>query len=178
MRAIEGTAHPPQSTITHAWQNPPVPLKHALPPPPPQQPKLLDRLRDALRSRHYSRRTEQCYCQWACLPRREPSRCRQVKRFIFFHKVRHPAEMSEPEINAFLTMLPESVKEPLRKHLSHVRDMHQRDLASGYGRVFLPYALSRKYPNAATEWVWQWVFPQENRWLNPGTGAQGESPCG
>jgi len=57
-----------------------------------RQPKLLDRLREALRSRHYSHRTEQCYCHW-------------VKRFNFFHHVRHPAEMGEPEVNAFLTSL-------------------------------------------------------------------------
>jgi hypothetical protein len=50
---------------------------------------LLDQAREALRSRHYSRRTEQAYCMW-------------VKRFIYFHHVRHPAEMAEPEINAFL----------------------------------------------------------------------------
>ena len=59
-------------------------------------PRLLDQLRQALRSRHYSRRTEQTYCQW-------------VKRFIYFHNVRHPAEMGEPEINAFLIHL--AVKE-------------------------------------------------------------------
>ena len=57
--------------------------------PPGQQPKLLDRLREALCSRHYSPRTEQTYRHW-------------VKRFIFFHNVRHPAGMAEPEINAFL----------------------------------------------------------------------------
>jgi integrase len=56
------------------------------------KPKLLDQLREALRARHYSRRTEQTYCLW-------------VKRFIYFHNVRHPAEMAEPEINAFLTHL-------------------------------------------------------------------------
>ncbi len=72
-----------------------------------------------------------------------------------------------------VTMLPESIKEPLWKHLSHVRDMHQGGLASGCGRVFLPYALAWKYPNAASEWVWQWVFPHENRWVNRDTGAQG-----
>jgi integron integrase len=60
------------------------------------KPKLLDRLREALRSRHYSHRTEQTYCQW-------------VKRFIFFNNVRHPAEMAEAEVNAFLTHL--AVKE-------------------------------------------------------------------
>jgi integron integrase len=61
-------------------------------PPAGAKPKLLDRLREALRSRHYSRCTEQAYCLW-------------VKRFIFFHHVRHPAEMAEPEINGFLTHL-------------------------------------------------------------------------
>lgn len=60
------------------------------------RPKLLDQLREALRSQHYSRRTKQTYCLW-------------VKRFIYFHNVRHPAEMAEPEINAFLTNL--AVKE-------------------------------------------------------------------
>jgi len=63
---------------------------------PGSKPKLLDQLREALRSRHYSRRTEQTYCRWA-------------KRFICFHNVRHPVEMAEPEINAFLTHL--AVKE-------------------------------------------------------------------
>ena len=60
------------------------------------KPKLLDQMRLALRSRHYSRRTEQTYVMW-------------VKRFIFFHGKRHPADMTEPEINAFLTHL--AVKE-------------------------------------------------------------------
>jgi len=81
------------------------PSKRAEPAAEQEKPKLLDGLREALRSRHYSRRTEQSYCQWACLPRREASRRRQVKRFIFFHNVRHPAEMAEPEINGFLTHL-------------------------------------------------------------------------
>ncbi len=72
-----------------------------------------------------------------------------------------------------LTMLPESVKDPLQEHLTRVREIHQRDLASGYGRVALPYALARKYPNAPSEWGWQWVFPQENRWVNPQTGEEG-----
>ncbi|MBN2397693.1 MAG: phage integrase N-terminal SAM-like domain-containing protein, partial [Deltaproteobacteria bacterium] len=60
------------------------------------QPKLLDRLRLALRSRHYSRKTEQTYCHW-------------VKKYIYFHNVKHPDEMGEKEINAFLTHL--AVKE-------------------------------------------------------------------
>jgi len=237
-----------------------------------RKPKLLDRLREALRSRHYSRRTEETYCLW-------------VRRFIYFHKIRHPAEMAEPEINAFLThlavkdrvsastqtqalsalvflyrnvlkreigeleglirarkpkrlpvvftkdevraviaklegqyrltaglmygaglrlmeclrlrvqdlefsanqitirdgkgakdritMLPQGVKAPLMEHLKSVRMIHERDLKEGWGRVFLPDALARKYPNAAAEWGWQWVFPQEKRWKNARTGEQG-----
>ncbi|MHC4165384.1 MAG: integron integrase [Planctomycetota bacterium] len=237
-----------------------------------RKPRLLEQLRQALRSRHYSRRTEQTYCQW-------------VKRFIYFHKVRHPAEMAEPEINAFLThlavkervsastqnqalsailflyrhvlnrkigdlgevirarkpkrlpvvmtreevklvlshlkgdrwlmanimygaglrvreclrlriqdvdfaasqilvrdgkgfkdritMLPDVIKRPLLEHLEAVKKIHERDLAEGYGRVQMPYALARKYPNAARERGWQWVFPQENRWVNKRTDQQG-----
>ncbi|HSD52299.1 MAG TPA: integron integrase [Candidatus Methylomirabilis sp.] len=237
-----------------------------------RQPKLLDRLGQALRARHYSRRTEQSYRHW-------------VKRFIFFHNVRHPAEMAEPEINAFLThlatkgrvsastqnqalsallflyrhvlgrrigelgdvvrarrpsrlpvvltrhevktllgqltgdrwlmaslmygaglrlmeclrlrvqdvdlaagqivvrdgkgfkdrvtMVPEAVKPPLQSHLAAVKKIHERDLADGYGRVQMPYALARKYPNAAKEWGWQFLFPQEKRWVNLRTGEQG-----
>lgn len=237
-----------------------------------KQPKLLDRLREALRSRHYSRRTEQTYCLW-------------VKRFIYFHNVRHPAEMAELEVNAFLThlaikgkvsastqnqalsallflyrhvlgqelgelgevirarkpkrlpvvmtreevravlaclsgdkrimaalmygtglrlmeclslriqdidfnrneilvrdgkgakdrvtMLPESLKKSLQDHLEKVKIIHDRDMRDGWGRVLMPNALDRKYPNANREWCWQWVFPQENRWKNPKTGEEG-----
>ncbi len=235
-------------------------------------PKLLDQMRDALRARHYSRRTEETYCQW-------------VKRFIFFHKVRHPAEMGEGEINAFLThlavkakvsastqnqalsallflyrnvigrevgelgdvvrarkpthlpvvmtreevkavlanltgdkwliaaflygaglrlmeclrlrvqdidltrneilvrngkgakdritMLPESLKLPLQDHFKRTKGVHDKDLADGWGRVQLPMALDRKYPNAPGEWGWQWVFPQEKRWINFSSKEQG-----
>ena len=236
------------------------------------KPKLLDQTREALRSRHYSRRTEQTCCHW-------------IRRHIHFHNVRHPAEMAEPEINAFLTnladeekvgastqnqalsallflyrhvlgrevgdlgevirarkpkrlpvvmtreevkavlanlsgdkwlmasvmygaglrlmeclrlrvqdidfsrneilvrdgkgakdritMLPESLKAPLQEHLKTVKAIHERDLADGWGRVLLPDALDRKYPNAPKEWRWQWVFPQENRWKSTKTGEEG-----
>jgi integron integrase len=234
--------------------------------------ELMDQLQQALRSRHYSRRTEQAYSLW-------------VRRFIRFHHVRHPATMGETEINAFLThlaveqhvsvstqtqalsallflyrhvlnrqvgdlgevirahkprrlpvvltreevkavlahldgdtwlmaslmygaglrlmeclrlrvqdvdftrneitvrngkggkdrltMLPTSVKPALKQQLKLVREVHERDLADGYGRVQLPDALGRKYPAAPAEWRWQWVFPQEKRWLNRATGEQG-----
>jgi integron integrase len=237
-----------------------------------QHPKLLDQLKQALRARHYSPRTEKTYCEW-------------VKRYIFFHNVRHPAEMAEPEINAFLThlavktkvsastqnqalsallflyrhvigreigdlgdvirarkakrvpvvmtreevklvldnlsgekwlaaslmygtglrlmecmrlrvqdidilknqilvrngkgakdrvtMLLDSLKIPLRSHLVKVKATHDHDLNDGWGRVEMPAALDRKYPNASKEWRWQWDFPQANRWRDPKTGLQG-----
>ncbi len=56
----------------------------------PRRPKLMDTLRQILRARHYSRGTEQTYCLW-------------VKRYIFYHNIKHPVDMAEPEINAFLT---------------------------------------------------------------------------
>lgn len=238
----------------------------------PDRPKLLDRLRMELRSRHYSPRTEKAYCLW-------------VRRFIVFHGMTHPAKLGEAEINAFLThlavaegvsastqtqalsailflyrhvlrrnvgdmpglvrarrpdrlpvvmtraevhavlaelsgdhrllasimygaglrlsealrlrvqdidfganeimvrngkgakdrvtMLPSTLRAPLRSQLRRAKAVHERDLAAGWGRVLLPDALDRKYPNAAADWRWQWVFPQERRWRDPKTGAQG-----
>jgi integron integrase len=234
--------------------------------------KLMSQMSAALRSRHYSRRTEQAYCLW-------------VRRFIRFHGIRHPADMAEPEINAFLThlavegqvsastqtqalsallflyrrvigrevgeltdlvrarkarrlpvvltrdevkavlaqldgdtrlmaslmygaglrlmeclrlrvldleftrgeivvrdgkggkdrvtMLPNSLTQALGAQLRSTRAVHERDLADGWGRVALPDALARKYPNAPADWRWQWVFPQQRRWKNLQTGEQG-----
>ena len=70
-------------------------------------------------------------------------------------------------------MLPESVKMRLQGHIKKGKAIHERDLADGWSRVQMPYALDRKYPNAAGEWRWQWVFPQENRWTNRQTEEQG-----
>lgn len=72
-----------------------------------------------------------------------------------------------------VTMLPESLKGPLRAQLRRAREVHEHDLAAGWGRVVLPDALDRKYPNASADWKWQWVFPQERRWRDPKTGRQG-----
>lgn len=58
-----------------------------------------------------------------------------------------------------LTVLPTAVIEPLSRQLERVKRQHQADLARGFGRVVLPFALDRKYPNAPTEWAWQFVFP-------------------
>ena len=71
------------------------------------------------------------------------------------------------------TMLPESLKRPLQEHLKTVRAIHDQDLADGWGRVQMPDALDRKYPTAPADWRWQWVFPQESRWRNTSTGAEG-----
>ncbi len=65
------------------------------------------------------------------------------------------------------TMLPNSLIAPLRKHLREVRRMHEDDLAAGFGAVYLPFALARKYPGAATEWGWQYVFPASRRSRDP-----------
>ena len=70
-------------------------------------------------------------------------------------------------------MLPQPLKDPLRKHLLHVREIHNLDLVEGFGRVSMPNVLAEKYPTAPVEWVWQWVFPQEKPWINRETGKQG-----
>ncbi len=236
-----------------------------------QQPKLLDRLRDACRVRHYSIRTEDAYHDWA-------------RRFILFHNKRHPVEMGAAEINQFLThlavvgnvaastqnqafsailflyqkvleadpgviagavranrprrlpvvltrdevravlgrmdgtprliglllygtgmrlleclrlrvkdldftlnqvtvregkgnkdrrtMLPTSVHRELMEQLQRVRDLHDEDLRQGFGEVYLPHALARKYPNAAREWKWQYVFPAARFSVDPRGGGK------
>jgi integron integrase len=237
--------------------------------------KLLDQVRDVLRAKHYSYRTEKTYCSW-------------ITRFIIFHNKRHPREMGLPEINVFLTHLaterniaastqnqalsallflyrevlqiniedtasltPLRAKRPdrlpnvitreevikvianlsgphqlmakllygsglrlmecvrlrvkdidfdyrtitvrdgkggkdritplsastipeLQRHLRHVKLLHEDDLADGFGSVYLSYALAQKYPNAAREWIWQYVFPSPKRSLDPRVAAAGE----
>jgi len=70
-------------------------------------------------------------------------------------------------------MLPERVQASLREHLKRVQRIHALDMAASYGRVALPGALNRKYPNASTEWGWQFAFPQAKRWVDPKTKEQG-----
>jgi integron integrase len=72
-----------------------------------------------------------------------------------------------------MTMLPQSLVIQLRRHLQDVHRLHQSDLAAGWGKVVMPYALARKYPNAAQQWAWQWVFPQQKRWHDSESGTQG-----
>lgn len=56
---------------------------------------------------------------------------------------------------------------PLQRHLEAVRNTHDKDLAEGFGAVYLPNALARKYPNAPREWGWQYVFPSSRRSIDP-----------
>jgi integrase len=183
-----------------------------------QPPKLLDRVREAIRGRHYSRRTEEAYVAW-------------IRRYIVFHRKTHPAcgrasravaiVLSREEIGAILkqltgterlvvmllygarlgleeclelrvkaldfdrhqiivrqgkgrkdrvTMLPAAAREALRGHLIDVRGIHETDLARGFGQVVLPFALDRKFPTAATEWRWQFVFPASRVCRDPRFG--------
>jgi len=130
-----------------------------------KKPRLFDRVRQKIQALHYSQRTEKTYIGW-------------IKRFIFFHGKRHPIEMGEKEIMECLrlrikdidfssnqiigrdgkgnkdriTMLPGVIKMPLKEHRKCVWKIHQLDIKDGFGRVYLPYGLSRKYPNASREW--------------------------
>lgn len=237
----------------------------------PQKPKLLDQVRAAIRTRHYSPRTEEAYLHW-------------IRRYIFFHNKRHPAEMGEKEIGSFInhlavkenvaastqnqalsallflykqvlekefgeidnlvwakkprrlpvvftreevrtvlrhfsdekwlmanllygsglrlqeclslrvkdidfsysqivvraakgnkdrvTLLPENIKAPLAKHLDRVMNLRQSDLERGFGKIYLPNALEKKYPGAASEWAWYWVFPAADISSDPQTGIR------
>jgi integron integrase len=69
------------------------------------------------------------------------------------------------------TMLPERLIEPLRSHLARVKVLHERDLAEGFGEVYLPFALARKYPKAGRSWPWQYVFPAGSRSVDPLDGV-------
>ncbi|MCP4680893.1 MAG: integron integrase, partial [Desulfobacterales bacterium] len=69
-----------------------------------------------------------------------------------------------------VTILPDSLQIPLQKHLKGVKAWHEKDLDQGYGAVYLPNALERKYPNANREWIWQYVFPSHKLSVDPRTG--------
>ena len=237
----------------------------------PQQPRLLDKMRDKIRVKHYSIRTEQTYLDW-------------VRRYIRFHGLRHPRELGAEAVEAFLThlavkrnvaastqnqaksallflykevlgaelpwldgvesakqskrlpvvlsqseatqllarmsgtagliarllygsglrlmegvrlrvkdidldrceilvrdgkgakdrvtVLPQRLMEPLAAQLAVTDALHKRDLSEGFGAVYLPHALERKYPNAPREWAWQYVFPAERLSVDPRSGVR------
>jgi integron integrase len=237
----------------------------------PQPPKLLDQVRDRLRLKHYSIRTETQYVQW-------------IRRFILFHDKRHPRDMGVAELEAFLThlavegrvaastqnqalsallffyrevlainlpwldnvvraktpqrlpvvltrqevvsvldgmsgvyglmarllygtgmrlmecvrlrvkdvdfeqaeilirdgkgakdrvtMLPQSLVEALRAHLKIRQRLYEEDRAKGMASVYLPDALDRKYPNAAVDWAWQYIFNSGSYSIDPRSDAE------
>lgn len=69
-----------------------------------------------------------------------------------------------------VTMLPDSLIPPLRQHILQVQATHQSDLAKGFGTVYLPHALEKKYPNAQRDWLWQYLFPASTLYKDPRTG--------
>jgi integron integrase len=69
-----------------------------------------------------------------------------------------------------VTMLPDSLFVPLRQHLEQVKVQHQNDLALGFGSVYMPFALGKKYPNAEKQWIWQYVFPASSFYKDPESG--------
>ena len=125
--------------------------------------RLLDQVRKTIRTKHYSIRTEQSYVQW-------------VRRYILLRI--KDVDFSYNQITVRdgkgqqdrITVLPDIVKHPLKEHLKKVWRQHQNDLKKGHGRVSLPFALTRKYPNADKEWGWQYVFPSRNRSVDPRSG--------
>jgi integrase len=69
-------------------------------------------------------------------------------------------------------MLPLKIVQPLKEHLNNVKIIHEEDLKNGFGTVYLPYAIERKYPNARSEWGWQYVFPATKISTDPRSGIQ------
>jgi integrase len=117
------------------------------------RPRLLDRARDAIRARHYSRRTEKAYVNW-------------IKRYIFFHGKRHPAEMGAPEVTKFLTSLAvdggvaaSTQNQALSALLFLYRDVLAVDLPWLDGVVRakrparLPVVLTREEVRAVLQWL-------------------------
>ena len=74
--------------------------------------------------------------------------------------------------NDRITMFPATLLEPLRLHLNQVKAIHEKDLFDGFGTVYLPYALERKYPNASREFAWQYVFPAPVLSTDPVSGVK------
>jgi integron integrase len=68
------------------------------------------------------------------------------------------------------TIFPEAIREPLRLHLKKVKTLHAKDLSAGFGEVYMPDALDRKYPNAGKDWIWQYVFPSARLSVDPRSG--------
>ncbi|MBN1449698.1 MAG: integron integrase [Anaerolineales bacterium] len=71
-----------------------------------------------------------------------------------------------------LTMLPDSIIAPLKEHLQQVKALHQRDLAAGFGSVYMPPGLDKKIATAHKQWIWQYAFPASSLSIDPDTGIK------
>ena len=69
-----------------------------------------------------------------------------------------------------VTVLPEALRAGLEEHLKRVRLLWEEDVRDGFGEVYLPEGLAKKYPKAAKEWGWQWVWPSRSRSRDPRSG--------
>ena len=70
------------------------------------------------------------------------------------------------------TILLDNAIAPLQRQIEYAMALHDKDLAQGYGSVHVPYALAEKYPNAATDGRWYWVFPSRNLSIDPRSGLK------
>lgn len=136
-------------------------------------PGLIQRYREELQVRHYARRSVKTYEQWLRRFHAKPGPGGAAVSLQEPAGAGAGARWRGASPYATLTLLPQSLVPALQEHLLQVRSIHRSDLSAGWGRVLMPYALERKYPNASREWGWQWVFPQQKRWCDPATGHQG-----
>jgi integrase len=113
---------------------------------------LLDQVRDRIRVKHYSIRTETQYVQW-------------IRCFIIFHVKRHPKDMGAAQERM-------SGVYGLLAHLRTRRQLFDDDRVKGKASVFMPNALDRKYPNAGTDWAWQYIFPSGSYSIDPRSGEE------
>lgn len=93
----------------------------------------------------------------------------RVKEFDFEHGRIHVRDGKGGKDRT--TILPERLHAPLRRQLKKVKAQHEADCAEGVGGVSLPNAISKKYPNAATEWRWQYIFPSTQLSEDPRSGV-------
>lgn len=70
-----------------------------------------------------------------------------------------------------VVQLPQFLRQPLQTQMQQAKSYHNHDLEAGFGRVSLPHAWQKKYPNADKEWIWQYVFPSIKRSVDPRSGA-------
>jgi integrase len=111
--------------------------------------KLLGEMRDRIPRKHYSIRTEQAYLEF--------KRSQIIVRNGKGAKDR-------------VTLLPPALVPPIRDQITSAKQLHAQELAAGLGEVYLPYAFARKYPSAARQWGWQYLFPAERTAVDPRSG--------